>query len=117
MEYRPKRDFRSLWRGRNQRTLTRSNIFEAIAQVSDGGGHVVSHQSNEDGVVRMKIVLKRQDLKQVLEAMEGGKNDAPQPSPTSFVEQCLILLKNKHLLRETRRSFWCLILQTIPEEF
>ncbi|KAJ6927483.1 hypothetical protein NC651_011509 [Populus alba x Populus x berolinensis] len=116
----PKRDFRALLRGRNHRSL-KSNLTESIGQVN--GGCVVSH-TNENGFVRMKLVVRKQDLKQMLEVMRGGKSNANQASysPVSSLslEQRLNLLRRKHLSRSNsakgscRRS-WTPALQSIPE--
>ncbi|XWS67701.1 hypothetical protein CRYUN_Cryun04dG0028500 [Craigia yunnanensis] len=115
----PKREFKQL-RSRNQKTL-RSNLLEAIAQNNSGG--VVSH-INEDGVVRMKIVVRKQDLKQMLGIINGGgrnisANQQSLPSPIS-VEERLNLLRRKHLMRSNaiKKSHhsWSPELQSIPEE-
>ncbi|OAY52280.1 hypothetical protein MANES_04G070500v8 [Manihot esculenta] len=116
----PKREIRSL-RARNHRSL-RNNLLESIAQAN--GGSVVS-QVNEDGVVRMKLLVRKQDLRQMLEVMRGhGKNISQQQSFSSLsVEQRLNLLRKKQLLRanaaakESRRRSWTPQLQSIPEEF
>lgn len=99
---------------------TRSNyLLDAIAK-SNG---VVS-QTEEDGVVRMKIVVRKQDLKQMLQVM-GGNNDhnTSSFSPSLTAEQRLSLLRKKHVLmranlaKQSRRSCWSPVLQSIPEEF
>ncbi|OAY52279.1 hypothetical protein MANES_04G070400v8 [Manihot esculenta] len=119
----PKREIRSL-RARNHRSL-RNNLLESIAQAN--GGSVVS-QVNEDGVVRMKLLVRKQDLRQMLEVMRGhGKNISQQQSFSTSssltVEQRLNLLRKKQLLRasaaakESRRHSWTPQLQSIPEEF
>uniref|UniRef100_A0A6N2L5P7 Uncharacterized protein n=1 Tax=Salix viminalis TaxID=40686 RepID=A0A6N2L5P7_SALVM len=106
----PKRDFRA-FRGRSHRSL-KSNLLESDAQVK--GGSVVSHSTNEDGIVRMKLVVRKQDLKQVLELMRGCESSTNQSLP---LEQRL----RKHLSRfnaamgSCRRS-WTPALQSIPEE-
>jgi hypothetical protein len=74
--------------------------------------------------VRMKLVVRKQDLKQMLEVMRGGKSNANQASysPVSSLslEQRLNLLRRKHLSRSNsakgscRRS-WTPALQSIPE--
>ncbi|KDP33284.1 hypothetical protein JCGZ_13071 [Jatropha curcas] len=119
----PKREFRSVKGRINNRNL-RNNLLESIAQ--SNGGSVVSQAANEDGVVRMKILVKKQDLKQMLELVRNGsKNNSYQSSSSSFssVEQRLNLLRRKHLLRvnagkeSRRRSAWIPALQSIPEEF
>ncbi|KAL6346912.1 hypothetical protein AAG906_003029 [Vitis piasezkii] len=105
-----------LWRAMGQKGV-KGSLLEAIAQVN-GGSNVVSH-SDEDGVLRMKIVVKKQDLKQMLEVMRGGKSSAHQPSLS--LEQRLNLLRRKHVLRgnqsnRSRRSSWRPALHSIPEE-
>ncbi|CAK7329445.1 unnamed protein product [Dovyalis caffra] len=117
----PKRDFRALLRGRNHRSL-KSNVLESIAQVN--GGSVVSH-TKEDGFVRMKLVVRKQDLNQMLELMRGGKSNTNQASYSTAsslsLEQRLNLLRRKHLSRSNpakgscQRS-WTPALQSIPEE-
>ncbi|PON89926.1 hypothetical protein TorRG33x02_142120 [Trema orientale] len=123
----PKRsDLQSrLHRARNhQKNInTRSNLLlDAIAK-SNG---VVS-QTEEDGVVRMKIVVRKQDLKQMLEVMGGNKQGNGSNNPSSFspsfsAEQRLSLLRKKHVLmranlaKQSRRSSWSPVLQSIPEE-
>ncbi|KAJ4825455.1 hypothetical protein Tsubulata_010617 [Turnera subulata] len=110
----PKRDFRSL-RGRNHRIL-KNNLLESIAQAN--GGRLVAH-TNEDGVVRVKLLVRKQDLKQILETMKGGMTNAHQVSSgTLSAEQRLNLLWRKNLSRANaaRRRSWTPALQSIPEE-
>ncbi|XVE93909.1 hypothetical protein REPUB_Repub01dG0235000 [Reevesia pubescens] len=112
----PKREFKQL-RSRNQKAL-RSNLLEAIAQANSGG--VVSH-INEDGVVRMKIVVRKQDLKQMLGIINGGgKNISANNYQSSSVEERLNLLRRKHLMRANAikkiQHSWSPQLQSIPEE-
>ncbi|OMO53470.1 hypothetical protein COLO4_36725 [Corchorus olitorius] len=112
----PKREFKQL-RSRNQKIL-RSNLLEAIAQANNAG-NVVS-QIGEDGVLRMKIMVKKQDLKQMLGLINGGNITANHQSPSSSVEERLNMLRRKHLVRsnavkKSRRS-WSPELQSIPEE-
>ncbi|BFG42369.1 hypothetical protein CerSpe_286430 [Prunus speciosa] len=107
--------------------ITSNALMEAIAKVNGDhqeGTNVLSHQTQEDGVVRMKILVRRKDLKQVLELMNGGINSqASVVRPSSLcVEQRLSLLRKKHLLRaslaakHSRQSSWRPALQSIPEE-
>ncbi|XP_010266909.1 PREDICTED: uncharacterized protein LOC104604312 [Nelumbo nucifera] len=121
-----------LSRGRSQKTV-RCNLVEAIAQVHGGG--VVS-RSGEDGMVRMKIVVKKKELKQMV-AMMGGSNNATNgvnhqtPSISSFsslssllssttLEQRLKILRRRHFKKADQekgsRSSWRPVLQSIPEE-
>ncbi|KAM1483151.1 hypothetical protein TB2_034587 [Malus domestica] len=100
--------------------------MEAVAKVN--GGHppqstnVISHQTQEDGVVRMKILVRKQDLKQVLELINGAgiHNQASVVRATSSfsLEQRPCLLRKKQILRarQSRQSSWIPELQSIPEE-
>ncbi|KAF3671111.1 hypothetical protein FXO38_06768 [Capsicum annuum] len=60
-------------RTRSHKANMMSNILDAIAQVNNGNREF-SSQENEGEVVRMKIVVKKEDLMQVLEALGNGKN-------------------------------------------
>ncbi|KAB1670818.1 hypothetical protein ERO13_A03G206100v2 [Gossypium hirsutum] len=126
----PKRDFKQS-KSRNQKSLTRSSnntyLLEAIANASNNrGGGVVSH-IHENGALRVKIVVKKQDLRQMLGIINGGtgknnNNYYYQSSPPSIsVEERLNLLRKKQLLRSNAikkksRHCWSPELQSIPEE-
>ncbi|KAJ6906440.1 hypothetical protein NC652_024008 [Populus alba x Populus x berolinensis] len=91
----PKRDFRAL-RVRNHRSL-KSNLLESIAQVN--AGNVVSHTNeDEDGFVRMKFVVRKQDLKQMLELMRGCESNPMQQRGVAGV---LGLLHSKVFLKSS----------------
>lgn len=104
--------------------------MEAIAQANGGNNNIVSETSNEDnGVVRMKIRVRKQDLKQMLQVVNMNMNGAhsripagSSPLTASSVEQRLNLLRRKHILRavnsgkENRPRSWRPVLQSIPEE-
>ncbi|XVE48812.1 hypothetical protein DITRI_Ditri01bG0032300 [Diplodiscus trichospermus] len=115
----PKREFKQV-RSRNQKIL-RSNLLEAIAQANDGG--FVS-EIDEDGAVRMKIVVRKQNLKQMLGIINGGGRNITanyQSSPSALsVEERLNLLRRKHFMRSNAikksRHCWSPELYSIPEE-
>lgn len=134
-----KREYlRTSTRGRNQKAgVTRSNILDAIARVNKGTGEIVCETDElSGGAVRMKIRVKKEDLKQVLEAMrDDGKSinymnhrhqysssPAASLSSSSSLEQRLILLRKRQLTRTAqirirqRGSAWTPALQSIPEE-
>ncbi|KAL9417510.1 hypothetical protein AB3S75_040483 [Citrus x aurantiifolia] len=129
----PKRELRPSKNRQQQRTMM-SSVMEAIAQVNGGGGgnnNIVSETSNEDnGVVRMKIRVTKQDLKQMLQVMNTNTNGAHysqipagnSPLTASSVEQRLNRLRRKHILRavnpgkENRLRSWRPVLQSIPKE-
>ncbi|KAM1031341.1 hypothetical protein ACFX2C_035145 [Malus domestica] len=108
--------------------LIGSNAFmEAVANVNGDRRHqstnVISHQTQEDGVVRMKILVRRQDLKQVLELTINGNGVHNQSSivgaSSSFsLEQRLYVLRKKQIQRAKHncQSSWSPELQSIPEE-
>ncbi|KAF8390533.1 hypothetical protein HHK36_025060 [Tetracentron sinense] len=94
------------------------NSVEAIAQVHGGG---VISRSNEDGVVQMKIVVRKQDLKHMLAMMGGAKNCGHQAH--SLLEQRINIMRRRLHRRADlvkglgrRRSPWRPALQSIPEE-
>ncbi|KAK9135817.1 hypothetical protein Syun_015147 [Stephania yunnanensis] len=115
----PRRESR-LSRGRSQKAM-RSNILEAIAQMQ--GGSIVSRR-DEDGTLRMKIVVKKQDLKHFLGMMgsgNNGSNNQASLSSLTTLEQRLHVLRSRQVRRsaEVAKSGsgpWRPALQSIPEE-
>ncbi|KAJ7978658.1 VWFA domain-containing protein [Quillaja saponaria] len=116
-----------LFRGRNHKDESNNTVLDAnIGKVNSTGGRKGSVFSctEEDGVVRVKIVVKKGELKQLLEAMRGANNNAYDQSlsaPILSVKERLILLRKKHLsianaVNENSRNFWSPALQSIPEE-
>lgn len=126
----PKREFKQS-KSRNHKSLTRSSnnsyLLEAIANASSSREGGVVSRIDENGALRLKIVVRKQDLKQMLGIINGGtgKNHnycCYQSSPPSFsVEERLNLLRKKQLLRSNAikkksRHCWSPELQSIPEE-
>ncbi|KAJ4715937.1 VWFA domain-containing protein [Melia azedarach] len=114
----PKRELRNNSKSRQQQKSMMSNLMEAITQ-ANGGGSVNVSEVNENGVVRMKIMVRKQDFRQILEAMNNS-NISQAPSSSSSAEQ-----RRNHLLRAVhvnagkesrRRRSWRPVLQSIPEE-
>ncbi|KAM7479476.1 hypothetical protein LguiA_027689 [Lonicera macranthoides] len=118
MEASQKREFRYL-KARNQKNSAKgNNIIEAIAQVNGGG--VISQSVEEGGVTRMKILVRKQDLKQALEVMRGAKNIGRQSAtPCLSLEQRLNLMRRRQMLRAkaSQTRSWRPVLQSIPEEY
>ncbi|KAF5745777.1 hypothetical protein HS088_TW07G01370 [Tripterygium wilfordii] len=107
--------------GNHERNQKSSNRVEAIASQVRGGGGVVLNHSNEDGSVRMKIMVRKQDLKQVLDVIDKC---AGTTTTTLSMEQRLNLLRRKHRLRACSKESrsregcsWTPTLQSIPEDF
>lgn len=104
--------------GRNQKPVA-SSILEAISHISSG--ELAAAAAGEDG--RMKIVVKKEDLKQVLEAIRDngrgwGRRAATAAPPALSLEQRLNLMRRRQILRAANRSrcSWRPVLQSIPEE-
>ncbi|KAL7125518.1 hypothetical protein ABFS83_14G122400 [Erythranthe nasuta] len=97
--------------GRNQNAAT-ANILEAIAQLSGGG---------QQPPTRMKILVKKEDLKLVMDAIRDGCGVVRRPPP-SGAEQRLNWMRRRQILREmktagkSRLGSWRPVLQSIPEE-
>ncbi|GAB4853118.1 hypothetical protein Ancab_017302 [Ancistrocladus abbreviatus] len=110
---------RSLPHYHHHKAAARSSFFEALAQVHNGGhGRIVAQSDSEDGKVRMKIMLRKQDLMQMLQAM---KDSDPTP-PSLSLEQRLLLMRRRLSAGKASqgkcgsRSSWRPVLQSIPEE-
>lgn len=102
-----KRGINGLVRGmrRNERTL------KSVAKANGGG--VVACSEEVDGVVRMKIVVKKSDLKDLIQALDGG-----HPSPVTAEQRLKALMRRKHNAMKANNihhSCWTPALQSIPE--
>ncbi|RDX94328.1 hypothetical protein CR513_23296, partial [Mucuna pruriens] len=100
----------SLRRGPNEKKKNRAK--DGMVMVPKGNGRLVSCTEEEGGVVRMKIVVRKSELKQLMEVMCGVKSTMS----VSSVEQRLNLLWNKKYASTHRHNCWTPVLQTIPEE-
>ncbi|KAI3765686.1 hypothetical protein L2E82_15728 [Cichorium intybus] len=92
-------------------------------------GGAVTQTLQKDGVVRMKILVKRQQLEQVLEQVvkKNDKNEGrhvrrpmSRSSESKSLEQRLKDMKRKPILRRKQvsrdcRTYWRPVLQSIPE--
>ncbi|KAG9442864.1 hypothetical protein H6P81_018718 [Aristolochia fimbriata] len=122
-------DFRSVPSVQKVRTTqknAKNNLLEAIAQVQ-GGGLGVS-QCEEDGVVRMKLVLTKQQLKHMMLLMEkhdkisdAHRSPAASMMSSAVLEQRIRGMMQKRQLRRSEqlrrgRGTWRPVLQSIPEE-
>ncbi|KAI3916974.1 hypothetical protein MKW92_021957 [Papaver armeniacum] len=114
---------------RSQKATAKSNLLESVAQLHGAG--VVSH-TDENGAVRMKIRVKKQDLKEMLEMMNNGaKNNTNDTQrhhqsstlapPDLSLEQRLHFMRRRHQRRVQHakggcRKTWRPALQSIPED-
>ncbi|KAK1272816.1 hypothetical protein QJS04_geneDACA009677 [Acorus gramineus] len=76
----------------------------------------------EDGVVQVKIVLTKQQLRQLVSMMGSGSGGGRSTTPSvvmtmtsSAAEQMLHVLKRRHM-KKGKRGVWRPNLQSIPEE-
>ncbi|KAK4740381.1 hypothetical protein R3W88_004078 [Solanum pinnatisectum] len=74
----------------------------------------------------MKIVVKKEDLKQIVEALGIGNNNMNENRSSqisSSLEQRMNFMRKKQLIRKANQiklrnnSSWMPMLQSIPEEF
>ncbi|KAI3804043.1 hypothetical protein L1987_32211 [Smallanthus sonchifolius] len=99
--------------------------LEVFNKIRDRRG-AVSH-SVENGVVRMKILVKRQEVQQVLEQVTNRKGDYKRNhvnfrlvSASKTLEQRLKDMRRMRILRSKQmkgdcRSYWRPALESIPE--
>ncbi|KAI3718265.1 hypothetical protein L6452_19129 [Arctium lappa] len=87
-------------------------------------GGVVSRTMEDGGVVRMKILVKRQELEQVLERVTKKRDDSRRQLSRSLasksLEPRLKEMKKMGISEQVNgdcRSYWRPALQSIPEEF
>ncbi|XP_010910679.1 uncharacterized protein [Elaeis guineensis] len=111
-----KRDGRVLARCPNLKILRSLRTAEAVEQAH--GGKVVA-RDDENGVVRMKIVVTKQQLRQMVASTGRGRSNSghrPLAAPPNL-EQLMHVLRRRHMKRaEGCRSGWRPALQSIPEE-
>ncbi|KAL0454052.1 UNVERIFIED_CONTAM: hypothetical protein Slati_0744400 [Sesamum latifolium] len=113
-KFSPRRESKLILRtARNQKAVS-GNILEAIAQLSGGEA-----AGNGPPPTRMKFVVKKEDLKQVLEAIRvrdcrGAVRRAPA---ATSLEQRLNWMRRRQMMRgRSRVGPWRPVLQSIPEE-
>lgn len=100
-----------------KRVMKANDVLEAICSKVSGGEVVVS-KANEEGVVRVRVVVKKQDLKEMLGVINKN-GDHQRPLLVSSVEGRLNMLRRKHVFRRnlSRKVAWLPQLHSIPEEF
>lgn len=121
------------WKGRESGKFSREKIVPTNTRVNDDvfsvvldGREVVSYQKNGEGeVVRMKILVKKENLEKVLEAMSAntGKSSdiASILSSSLFLEERISAMKRRRISRATpvklscHHSSWRPALYSIPE--
>nr|KYP69202.1 hypothetical protein KK1_008389 [Cajanus cajan] len=100
-----------LLKGSMQRKNRAKGVMEGTVPIPKGNG-VVSCTEEGGGVVRVKIVVRKSELKQLVEVMNGVKSTMS----VSSVEQRLNLLWKKKYSNGNHHKCWSPVLQSIPEE-
>lgn len=100
------------------------SLLEALAK----GGSISSYKT-EDGKIKIKILVKKQDLKQMLQSVNINNNHNRNNSSTSSIfpllsfsaeRQLHNLMKRKKKgsqAKEHKISHWRPVLHSIPEEY
>lgn len=120
------------WRGRNDNkflknkmvdeyTRTDADVISVLIEESEA----VSHRKNDGEVLRMKIIVKKEDLEKVLQFMGGNtlkSSDNSSISSSLYLEECINALKRRSISKanpvKSRRhpnSSWSPALHSIPE--
>lgn len=116
-------------RSTNAKNVRNTALLEALAK----RGYVTSH-TTDDGKVKIKILVKKQDLQQILETMNYGTScnninnnngnftilpASSSLSSSSFERRLYDLKKKKRAsqAKEQQPSRWKPALQSIPEEY
>jgi hypothetical protein len=91
----------------------------ATAIEQSTGASIADSAAAAEGAMRVKIVLSKQQLKQVAAAVAGGGSAAFAALPPAL-EQLVSLLRRQHAKKQAaagrRRGRWSPALQSIPEE-
>ncbi|KAK1370367.1 hypothetical protein POM88_036459 [Heracleum sosnowskyi] len=121
------------WRGRKDKKLLKNKMVDAdtrrdadVISVLIGGSEVESHSENEGEVVRMKILVKTEDLDKVLQFVRANtrkSSDNSSISSSFYLEDCINALKRRRLSRANPvksirchpNSSWSPVLHSIPE--
>lgn len=106
----PKRELKST----KGKKFSKTCLLEILAQ----GGSIASY-TTEDGTVKMKILVKKQDLKRIMNNTSTGTNrdrtnNASSISSSSIERRLYDLMKKKK--KPSKSSNWMPVLQSIPEE-
>ncbi|KAJ8512333.1 hypothetical protein OPV22_002767 [Ensete ventricosum] len=97
---------------------------EAVEELTRG---MVISREEGDGVVRLKIVMSKQELKVMVASLSrertdaiGGRGRTSLPPPSPSLEQLLHALRRRHIKRaesgKGRNGGWMPALRSIPEE-
>uniref|UniRef100_A0A7N0U5R5 Uncharacterized protein n=1 Tax=Kalanchoe fedtschenkoi TaxID=63787 RepID=A0A7N0U5R5_KALFE len=114
-------------RSQKNHAKSQNSMMEAIAKLQ---GEKIVSEIDKEGVIRMKLVVRKQDLMKMLEEVSRGQsNDKMRSSlhlsssmhDASFtLEQPLIITRkrsNRRADQDQSPWSWRPMLQSIPEEF
>ena len=115
-----KENFHWLWKLhclKDQRSFTRAEAIEKLH-----GGRVISREEN-NGAVRVKIVVSKQELRQMVSSLSQRRSNAihQRMAAPPNLEQLLHVLREQHMKRAEagkgyRPGDWRPALLSIPEE-
>lgn len=121
------------WRGRKDKKYSKNKTVDAdtrrdadvISVLVGGSEEVLSHQKKEGEVVRMKVLVKKQDLDKVLQFVRANTRKSSDDSTISsslYLEECINALKRRRLSRPNPvksrchpNTSWSPALHSIPE--
>lgn len=100
----------------NAKIVRNTTLLEALVK----GGYVTSH-TTEDGKVKLKILVNKQELKQLLETVNNAttnisNNSSPSPSVESRLYDLMQRKRVSQVNKERQSSNWRPVLRSIPEE-
>ncbi|CAO2813711.1 unnamed protein product [Amaranthus hypochondriacus] len=116
----PKREIRST---KQVKKFSKTSLLDVLAQ----GGNISSYTA-EDGTVRIKILVNKQDFKRIINNASsspsiGSNRDRSINSPSSIASSPSMERRLYDLMRRKKKSMgtkscstWLPVLQSIPEE-
>ncbi|KAL2323984.1 hypothetical protein Fmac_023042 [Flemingia macrophylla] len=102
-----------LLKGSKQKKNRVKGVLEGTMVPIAKGNRVVSCTEEDGGIVRVKIMVRKSQLKQLVEVMSGVKSST---TSVSSVEQRLNLLWKRKYGNGNPHKCWSPVLQSIPEE-
>ncbi|CAL0300512.1 unnamed protein product [Lupinus luteus] len=105
----------------SRRSRSEHHMLEAMVRKANESGGLRVISCREEGVVRVKIMVKKSELKQLVEVMNSVKDEAHRASSSKVEERLNNMLWKKHesrakMVKGNHQKCWSPALQCIPEE-
>ncbi|KAE9618512.1 hypothetical protein Lal_00047288 [Lupinus albus] len=106
----------------SRKSRSEHHMLEAMVRKANESGNLRVISCREEGVVRMKIVVKKRELKELVEVISSVKDETHRLTTSSKVEERLNnMLWKKHqsrakMIKGNHQKCWSPALQCIPEE-